>query len=182
MYLNNSHIKGYFMRNVLLAILFMVIFAPVSAEAAAVIHQGGALAATAAKSQTSNQTAANMGAGGPGSDLRAISSPSTRPQTFTGIPSGALAGDDIGSGGGNAEPPGRVVMSGEPLAPIIGPEKVGLKLDNISVIARHVGYTISRLSYSPTVMDMPYTFALMNGNRKISTLYFDRSMTLQMVQ
>jgi hypothetical protein len=73
------------------------------------------------------------------------------------------------------------VYSGDPLPPVIGQEMVGSRLDRICVIAAHVGYTISRRTFSPTVMDMPYTFALMNGNRKLSTLYFNRSMTLVMV-
>jgi len=59
---------------------------------------------------------------------------------------------------------------------------VGSKLNRICVIAAHVGYTITRRNYSPTVMDTPYTYALMNGNRKLATLYFDRSMTLVMIQ
>ena len=177
MYSGKFHLRC-FTKNVLLAFLFIMIFASLSVAADARL---GAVAATNARSQASAQSAANLGAGGPGSDLRAISSPSTRPQTFTGIPSGALAGDDIG-GGGDEQPLSRVAMSGEPLAPLIGPEKVGSKLDHLCVIAGHVGYTIVRMSYSPTVMDMPYTFALMNGNRKISTLYFNRSMSLAMVQ
>ena len=178
LYLSNTHFKWYFMRNVLLAVLFVMIFASLSVAAE---RRLGAVAATNARSQASGQAAASLGAGGPGSDLRAISSPRTQPQTFTGFPAGTLPGDGSG-GGGDEQPLPRVVMSGEPLGPVIGPELVGSKLDHLCAIAGHVGYTIVRLGYSPTVMDMPYTFALMNGPRRVSTLYFNRSLTLSMVQ
>ena len=176
--MSRSRLKWRFTKNVLLAIFSIMIFASLSDAAE---RRLGAVAANNARSQASGQAAANLGAGGGGSDLRAISSPRQQPQTLTGFPAGTLPGDG-GGGGGTAEPAGRVVMSGEPLPPLIGPEMVGAKLDRLSVIAGHVGYTIVRLGYSPTVMDMPYTYALMNGNRRVSTLYFNRSMGLAMVQ
>ena len=178
MYLSNSHLKGHFMRSVLLAVLFIMIFASLSAAAE---RRLGAVAATQARSQASGQAAANLGAGGPGSDLARISSGPRTQQSFTGFPTGTLPGDG-GDGGGSVEPAVRVAMSGDPLSPVIGPEMVGSTLDRLAVIASHVGYTIARVGYSPTVMDMPYTFALMNGNRKVSTLYFNRSMILVMIQ
>ena len=175
MYSNKEH----FMRRALLALLFVVVFTSVSAAAE---RRLGATAAAAARDRSAAQTREQLGAGGgAGTDLRAISRPSGQPQSFTGFPTGTLPGDTAG-GGGSEEPLARVAMSGDPLAPIIGPEMVGSKLDRLAVIAAHVGYSIIRLGYSPTVMDTPYSFALMNGKRKVSTLYFDRSMSLVTVQ
>jgi len=166
------------MRNVLGAFLFIMIFASLSPAAE---RRLGAVAATQARSAAGQQSAAQLGAGGgAGTDLRAISSPRTTPQTLTGFPAGTLPGDT--SGGKEERPVGKAVYSGDPLPPVIGPEMLGSKLDRLSVVAAHVGYSIVRMGYSPTVMDTPYTFALMNGNRKISTLYFNRSMALVMVQ
>ena len=172
--------KGNFMRNVLLAIFSIMIFASLGYAAE---RRLGAVAATNARTQASGQAAANYGAGpsGRGTDLAAISSGRTQPQTLTGFPAGTLPGDSAG-GGGNEQPLSRVAMSGEPLLPVIGPEMVGSKLDRICAIADHVGYTVARGGYSPTVMDTPYTFALMNGQRRISTLYFNRSMILVAIQ
>jgi hypothetical protein len=96
---------------------------------------------------------------------------------MTGFPAGTLPDGSMSSGSG-VEPMGRTVMSGDPIPPLIGPEMVGSKLNRLSVIAEHVGYNIIRLSYSPTVLDAPYTFALMSGNRRIARLYFNHSMTL----
>ena len=179
MYLGKSCLKRHFMRNVLLAILFIMIFASLSAAAE---RRLGAVATHQARTQASGQAAADLGAAGPGSDLRAISRPREGPQTFTGFPAGTLPGSSPGSGGESVDPLERTVMSGEPLAPIIGPEMIGSKLNRLCVVAGHVGYNIVSLGYSPTVMDTPYTFALMNGNRRVSTLYFNRSMTLVMIQ
>ena len=178
MYLDKSRFKWRFMKNVLLAVFCIMIFASLSAAAE---RRLGAVAANQARTQASGQAAANLGASGPGSDLRAISNPRQQPQTFTGFPAGTLPGDAQG-GGGSGEPLPKIVMSGEPLAPIIGPEMIGAKLDRICAVAGHVGYNIVKLGYSPTVMDTPYTFALMRGNRRISTLYFNHSMTLVMIQ
>ena len=165
------------MRNVLWAFIFIMIFASLSAAAE---RRLGAVAATQARSAAAQQSAAQLGAGGgAGYDLRAISSPRTTPQTFTGFPAGTLPGDT--AGGGAEKPVGKAVYSGDPLPPVIGPEMTGLKLNHLSAIAEHVGYSIARMRYSPTVMDTPYTFALMRGNRRISTLYFNHSMALVMV-
>jgi len=155
------------MKNVLLAFLFIMIFASFSEAAERSL---GAVAGTQARSAAGQQSAAQLGAGGsPGYDLRAISSPRTTPQTFTGFPAGTLPGGDT-AGGREERPVGRAVYSGDPLPPVIGPEMVGSKLDRISVVAGHVGYTIARMGYSTTVMDTPYTFALMHGSRRISKL------------
>ena len=149
----------------------------------------GAIAATQAKNASQNQAAANLGAGpvgsgrGAGSDLRAIRNPSApRPQTLTGLPQGMIPGDRINPEEDPNKPKGSVVFSGDPIAPIIGPEMVGSKLDRVCVIAAHVGYTVVRRSYTSTTLDSAYSYNLMKGRRRISTLYFDRSMTLRMVQ
>ena len=183
MFLFKPYFKCHFMRNVLLAFLFLMFFASLCAAAE---RRLGAVAATQA-SHAAGQAAANsMGAGGSaGTDLRAISSPRTTPQTFTGFPAGTLPGNSAGGGGGagGEKPMGKMVYSGDPLPQVIGFEMVGTtKLDRVCTIANHVGYTITRMRYSPTVMDMPYTFALMRGNRMVSTLYFNRSMTLVLVK
>ena len=180
MYLVKSHLKWSF----ILAVFSVMIFATLSDAAAVASHQ--------ARSSASNQAAARLGGGGPGSDLRAISNPRTQPQTFTGFPAGTLPGSTGGGGGGgggtqagaggSADPTGKVVFSGDPLSPHIGPQMVGSKLDRIFVIAGHVGYNIVRLTYSPKVIDTPYTYTLMSGNRRVSTLYFDHSMTLRAIE
>ena len=178
MYSDKSHLKLHFVRNVLLALLLVMIFASLTTAAE---RRLGAVAATQQRSQASNQAASNLGAGGSaGYDLRAISSPRS-PQTMTGFPAGTLPGDSRG-GQGNEIPAARVAMSGDPLLPVIGPEMIGRKLNQICVIADHVGYSVGRRAFSPTVMDTPYTFALMNGNRKIATLFFNNSMTLVMIE
>jgi len=103
-------------------------------------------------------------------------------QTATGFPAGSLPGDSARGGDDESEPPARVAMVGDPLAPIIGSEMLGYSLDRISAIASHVGYHIVKVGFSPTVMDTPYTFALMSGNRRISRLFFTHSMTLAAIQ
>ena len=175
MCLDKSHLKRHFMRSVLLAVFFIMIFASSSAASAS--------ATAERRLQTSGQTAANLGAGGPGSDLRAISSPRQQ-QTATGFPAGTLPGSNVtrAVGSGNPDPRGRTVMAGDPLPPVIGSEMIGSSLNDLCVMADRVGYAIVRRSYSPTVMDTPYTFALMSGNRRISTLYFNRGMTLVMIE
>ena len=147
-----------------------MIFASLSDAASAV-------AGTQAIRSASDQAAVNRGEG-----LRSISRPRTQPQTFTGLPAGTMPGDSLGGEDEETVPPARVALVGEPLAPVIGPEKIGERLDRLSAIAAHVGYNIVKLGYSPTVMDTPYTFALMSGNRRISTLFFNRSMILVMVR
>jgi hypothetical protein len=172
----------YLTRNIFFALLLVVLFASLSSAAERRLGAvAGANAQASARDQALNQYGAGATGSGPGADLRAISSPK-KPQTLTGFPAGTLPGDSTG-GGSSGGVVTRMVMSGEePLPPVIGYEMVGSKLDMICTIAAHVGYTVVGRGYSPTVMDTPYTFALMNGNRKISTLHFNRSMTLVMVQ
>ena len=188
--MSKSHFNRHFMKSILLAVLFITIFASLSAAAE---RRLGAIAATQASHQAQSQAAANLGAGGsPGTDLRAISSASRgqqQPTTFTGFPAGTLPGDSAGGGsssGGGTTTKVTMTLPGEsalaPLSPIIGFEMIGSKLSKICSIVDHVGYTIGRRTYSPTVMDTPYSFALMRGNSRIATLYFNRSMTLIAIQ
>jgi hypothetical protein len=119
-------------------------------------------------------------------DLKAIASPK-KPQTFTGFPAGTLPGDSRGaSGDGEGKPSnnpvGKVVFSGDRLDPVIGSEMAGSKLDYICAIAGHMGYTIEGGTYLPTSLDAAYSFRLMSGRRRISTLYFDRGLKLLEVQ
>ena len=178
------------MKSILLAVLFITIFASLSSAAE---RRLGAIAATQASHQAQSQAAANLGAGGsPGTDLRAISSASRgqqQPTTFTGFPAGTLPGNSAGGGGSSGGAVAtKVIMTlpGEsslaPLSPIIGFDMLGSKLSDIYSVADNVGYTIGRRTYSPTVMDTPYSYALMRANRKIATLYFNRSMTLVAIQ
>jgi hypothetical protein len=155
--------------------------------AGALAAEGGALSRTAERNATQNQAAANLGGGntgtGRGADLRAIASPRKTPQTLTGFPAGTLPGDSGGSAAGAGAPQeGRVVQAGEPLNPIIDQGMVGTKLDQICAVVDHAGYWVVRGRYSSAVLDSAYTFFLMNGRRRISTLYFDRGMKLVAVQ
>lgn len=155
--------------------------------AGAFAAEGGALSQVAAKRETAGQSAANLGAGGPGTDLKAIASPKKGPTTFTGFPAGTLPGSSgAAPASGTAATPapleGRVVLRGDPLAPVIGPEMVGTKLDRISAIVDHAGYRLIRMRYAPRALDSAYTFRLWQGKRRVSTLYFDRSMKLTFVQ
>ena len=170
MYLNKSRFLLRFVGYVLLAVFAVMIFAPQSAAATAT---AGTQAVRAAQSQA----AENRGSG-----LRSISSPRTQPQTFTGLPAGVLPGDTAGAEADEEVPAAKVALVGDPLLPIIGPEKIGTRLDHLSGIAAHVGYTLVKLGYSPTVMDTPYSFALLSGNRRVSTLFFNRSMVLMAIQ
>ena len=138
--------------------------------------KGGALSQVQAKRDTVNASAASMGAG---TDLRAIASPKKAPTTFTGFPEGTLPGNSGGNPAATAKAlEGRVVLSGDPMTPLIGADMLGAHLDKISVIAGHVGYSVVRQRFNPTVLDSAYAFDLMRGRRKVSTLYFDRSMKL----
>lgn len=174
-----------YLKRIFYACLIVVIFASLSVAA-----EGGALAQTAAKREAANQAAANLGAGntgsGPGTDLKAIASPKKAPTTFTGFPAGTLPG-----GGGGASPAattpapeGSVVLigSGTPLTPVVGSSLIGTKLDRICAIADHAGYSLVRQRYMTSTLDSAYTYNLMNGRRKLSTLYFDRSLKLLFVQ
>jgi len=168
--------KLRFIASVLVAAFFVVASASLSYA-----NPRYAVAAEQARRAAAGQAASNLGAGdGTRSDLRAISAPRQQPQTFTGLPAGSLPGDSMGAGDG--QPESRVVLSGERLAPTIGTNMIGQRIDRIAVIAGHVGYTMVRAGFSPTVIDTPYSFTLMNGNRRVSTLYFSRSMTLMAIR
>jgi hypothetical protein len=171
----------------MLALMLLVLFVP---SALAATAPRGAVSTSNARTEAANAAAANLGAGpsgtGPGVDLRAIASP-RRPQTFTGFPAGTLPGDGRGTDTSENEKPsnnpvGKVVFSGDPLDPIIKSDMAGSKLDFICAVAGHVGYTVERGSYFPNSLDVAYTFRLMNGRRRVSTLYFDRSLKLLEVQ
>ena len=162
-----SHFKCHFMKSVLLAVFFIGVSASLSDA-----NPSGAIAAEQARRAAASQ--ASVSAGGP--DLRRIAAPRQQPQTVTGLPAGVLPGDRLDSG--EEAPTARTVLSGEPMAPAIGPGLIGERLDRIITVAGHVGYNIVRVGFSPTVLDSPYTFAVMRGNRRVSTLYFSRSMSL----
>ena len=163
-------------RNFLSAFLFIAFLVP---QVFAAEPKGGALSQVQAKRDTVNASTASMGAG---TDLRAIASPKKAPTTFTGFPAGTLPGNPGETAAAPKALEGRVVLSGDPMTPLIGAEMLGAHLDKISVIAGHVGYSVVRQRYNPTVLDSAYAFDLMMGRRKISTLYFDRSMKLLSVQ
>jgi hypothetical protein len=114
-------------------------------------------------------------------DLKAIANPK-KTQTFTGFPAGTLPADSRGAGNDQGKPSnnpvGKVVFSGDPLDSAIGSEMAGAKLDYICNVAGHMGYTIERGTYLPTSLDVAYTFRVMHGRRRISTLYFDRGLKL----
>jgi len=155
------------MKNVLLAVFLVGVSASLS-EA----NPRNAVAAEQARRAAASQ--ASVSAGGP--DLRRIAAPRQQPTTVTGLPAGVLPGDRLGTG--EEAPTARTVLSGEPMAPAIGPGMIGERLDRVSMVAGHVGYNLVRVGFSPTVMDSPYTFAVMRGSRRVSTLYFSRSLTL----
>ena len=49
-------------------------------------------------------------------------------------------------------------------------------------MADHVGYVlVLRQRYKPSALDAPYSYILMNGRRRIATLFFDRSLKLSSV-
>ena len=72
-----------------------------------------------------------------GADLKALAKPKKAATTLTGFPAGTLPGDKVpgksasGSGGdgASASSAGRVVLSGEPMTPLIGASQLGLSLD-----------------------------------------------------
>lgn len=150
----------------------------------------GAIAATQARRAASEATAEKLGAGGPGSDLKAIASPKKAATTFTGFPAGTLPGGEKGEksenasqSSGSAPAPGRVVLSGDPLEPLIGASHVGLSLDRICTMADHVGYVlVLRARYRPSALDAPYSYSLMKGRRRIATLFFNRSLKLASIE
>ncbi|MDR1730772.1 MAG: hypothetical protein LBR61_01625 [Synergistaceae bacterium] len=173
------------LKKVLCAFAFILVFA-----AGAFAAEGGALARTAQKNAALNRAAESAGAGessasGRGTDLRAISSLSTKkaPTTFTGFPAGTLPGDTGAAAGGASSPQeGRVVLRGETLNPVIGAGQAGITLDRVYAMADHAGYSLVRRGYTERSLDSPYVFSLIQGRRRVSTLYFDRSMKLVAVR
>ena len=56
-----------------------------------------------------------------------------------------VANYESSEGGGDeasASLPGRVVLAGEPIMPIIGASQLGLPLDRVFMIADHAGYSL----------------------------------------
>lgn len=122
---------------------------------------------------------------GPGADLRAIASPKKKKTTLTGFPEGTLPGDE-GGASETEQPqtdPSLVVLAGDPLKPIINEERIGQSLNGICAIASHAGYQmVLRQNYKPSRLDPPYSYSLMNGSKRMGTLYFDRQLKLAAVQ
>ena len=147
--------------------------------------QQGAIATVQARRAASAASAEKLGAGGPGADLKAIARPKKEATTFTGFPAGTLPGSGTPgepSGGGATPAPARVVLSGDPLLPLIDASHVGFSLDRVCSMADHAGYTlVLRQRYKPSALDAPYSYILMNGRRRIATLFFDRSLKLSSV-
>jgi len=166
--------KLRFVNGVVLALL-VVMLAASFGEA----NPGGAVAAEQARRAAVGRTATEMGE--PTPHLRAIATQRQTPQSFTGLPAGAMGG--VGSE--PTEPPDpsvRTIMSGEPAPPLIGQEMVGKRFSQVADAARHVGFGLVQVNFSPNVVDTPYTFALMNGTRRVATLYFNHSMSLVVIR
>ena len=141
----------------------------------------GAVSTVQARRAAARASAEQLGAGGVGSDLKAIATPKKKATTFTGFPEGTLPGSE-GAGGGGTLVPGRVVLSGDPLEPLVGASHIGTPLDRICAMADHVGYAlVPRRRYVPSALDAPYSYLLMNGRRRVATLSFDRSLKLTSV-
>ena len=126
-----------------------------------------------------------------GADLKALAKPKKAATTLTGFPAGTLPGEKAsgesasGSGGDGApaSSQGRVVLSGEPMTPLIGASQLGLSLDRIFTIADHAGYSlVLRRRYVASALDAPYSYSLMKGRRRLATLFFDRSLKLSLIQ
>ena len=126
-----------------------------------------------------------------GADLKALAKPKKAATTLTGFPAGTLPGDKVpgksasGSGGDGApaSSQGRVVLSGDPLDPLIGEPQLGLSLDRIFAIADHAGYSlVLRRRYVASALDAPYSYSLMKGRRRLATLFFDRNLKLSMIK
>ena len=85
--------------------------------------------------------------------------------------------------GTTATPPGRVVLTGDPLEPLIGAAQLGLSLDQIYAIADHVGYRLTlRRRYVQTALDAPYSYSLTRGRQRLATLFFDRNLKLSGIE
>lgn len=150
-------------------------------------EQGAIAAAQSARAKMDASTE-KMEAAVASSDLRAIASPKKSAPTLTGFPAGTLpgggtSGGAAGDGESATPPPGRVVLSGDPLEPIVGASHVGSSLHRIYTIADHAGYAlVLRTRYAPTALDAPYSYSLLKGRRRIATLFFDRSLKLSRIQ
>lgn len=139
----------------------------------------GAVSTVQARRAAARASAEQLGAGGAGSDLKAIASPKKKATTFTGFPEGTLPGSEGAGEGSGALVPGRVVLSGDPLEPLVGASHIGTSLDRICAMADHVGYAlVPRRRYVPSALDAPYSYLLMNGRRRVAALFFDRSLKL----
>jgi hypothetical protein len=144
----------------------------------------GAVAESNARTQSSNEAAARLGAGagtGPGVDLARLASPK-KSTTFTGFPEGTLPGDGGGAPDRSNNPTGKAVYSGDPMDPIIGPEILGSTLDRVYTIADHVGYGMVQKSYAPGALDATYVFDVFVGRARRYVLYFDRSTRLLKIE
>lgn len=159
----------------------------------------GAVASREAARQTRSATGATQakhaaamaaqeqmtGGSGRGADLRAIASPKKGPTSFTGFPSGTLPGDD-GDSSEEGEKPEvkRVAMVGDPLLEPISEANIGTGLNGIGMIADHVGYRlVPRPKYRPrSTLEPPYSYYLMQGGRRLKTLFFDHSLKLVSLQ
>lgn len=119
-----------------------------------------------------------------GADLRAIASPK-KATTATGFPAGTLPGDG-GDTDEEQEPveKKRVALVGDPLAEPISEADIGTGLNGIATIADHVGYQLLlRTNYRPrSLLEPPYSYQLMQGRRRLKTLFFDHSLKLVSIQ
>ena len=146
----------------------------------------GALSAVQARRAAARASEERLEAGRDRSDLKAIANPKKEAATFTGFPEGTLPGnegDGEGAEGGRALLPGRVAPSGGPSESLLGASHIGASLDRICTVADHMGYVlVPRLSCVPSALDAPYSYTLMNGRRRVATLFFDRSLKLASVE
>lgn len=127
------------------------------------------------------------GASGRGADLRAIAGPKTGNTSYTGFPAGTLPGNEgeaSGEGEQEVKQPELVAMVGDPLLAPVNEANVGNGLDRIGMIADHVGYRlVLRHNYRPrSMLEPPYSYYLMNGRRRLKTLFFDHQLKLVRLQ
>lgn len=147
-------------------------------------EQGAIVAARSARAKM-DASAEKMEGAMAGADLKAIASPK-KPVTATGFPAGTLPGGGGSAGTASGEgsaAPGRVVLSGDPLEPLVGASHLGSSLDRIYAMADHAGYgLVLHGRYAPSALDAPYSYSLMRGRQRIATLFFDRSLKLSGIQ
>ena len=169
--------------NKLLWVLALAFFAVSTAFAAPAAL--GAVSGANARTQTTNDAAARMGAGssgsGPGADLRAIAT-RRQPTTATGLPPGFFDGSGGGAGTQAPSVEGKAVFSGEPLPPFIGPEMAGAPLDRVFVVAAHAGYTVVNRAFTPNSLDSAYTFDVMSGRARKARVHCDLSLKVLWVE